>query len=334
MRPAGRTLPLNAPTQTPPHVLNGERRELDDPRAGRISYYVAGPESSGRSGRPSAEVPILLVHSINASASAHEVHPLFEAFRQRRPTYAIDLPGYGHSERSDRTYRQQLMVDGLLAVIARMRADHGGSVVDALAVSISCEFLAKAALAEPAALRSLALVSPTGFARNAPTRGPPEADCGRPAVLRVLNVSWIGQPLFKLLRSPASIRFFLRKTWGRKEIDEEFFRVSCRMARFPGAHRAPFHFLSGFLFGADMPTVYSQLTHPVWMVHGTRGDFTDYRKADRIVDKENWAISVLPTGALPYFEMPETFVEHYDEVLERIDAGRPVSTAKEKGPRR
>jgi pimeloyl-ACP methyl ester carboxylesterase len=309
---------------TPPHALNGERRELDDPRAGRISYYVAGPDASAPSDGPTTRVPILLVHSINASASAHEVRPLFETFRHRRPTYALDLPGYGHSERSDRTYRQQLMVEGLQAMIARMRSDHDCSAVDALAVSISCEFLAKAALAEPTTLRSLGLISPTGFAKNASTKGPPDADCGLPAVLRVLNVLWIGQPLFRLLRSPASIRFFLRKTWGRKEIDEEFFRVSCRMARCPGAHHAPFHFLSGFLFGADMPTVYSRLTQPVWLVHGTRGDFTDYRKADRVSDKDNWTVTVLPTGALPYFEMPEIFVERYDEFMERVDAGRPV----------
>ena len=38
--------------------------------------------------------PLLLLHSINASASAYEVKPLFEHYRQQRPVYAPDLPGF------------------------------------------------------------------------------------------------------------------------------------------------------------------------------------------------------------------------------------------------
>ncbi|WP_346775210.1 alpha/beta hydrolase [Wenzhouxiangella sp. XN79A] len=271
--------------------------------------------------REPAPNPILLVHSINASASAHEVRPLFAALAARGPTYAIDLPGYGHSERSERTYDQRLMIDALHAMIDRIRDENDRKPVDALAVSISCEFLARAALEAPATIRSLALVSPTGLAKNAFTRGPPDADCRKPAVLRVLEVPWIGQPLFRLLRSPTSIRFFLRKTWGRKAIDEEFFRISCLMARFPGAHRAPFHFLSGYLFGADMPTNYAALGLPTWLSHGVRGDFTDFSRAAVVADRPNWRITAFPTGALPYLELPERFLASYQDVLERVDDG-------------
>src|SRR3954454_20931708 len=65
--------------QLPPAVT-GERRGIDR-RAGRLSYCGAGNGP-----------PLLLVHSINAAASAYEVRPIFE--RERRRFYAVDLPGY------------------------------------------------------------------------------------------------------------------------------------------------------------------------------------------------------------------------------------------------
>jgi pimeloyl-ACP methyl ester carboxylesterase len=262
------------------------------------------------------------VHSINASASAHEVRPLFDAFRARRRTYAIDLPGYGYSERSDRTYCQGLMVDALLAVISDIRSDNDQSPIDALAVSLSCEFLAKAAIASPGSIRSLALVSPTGFARNSPSRGPPDADCRIPMAYRILTLPLLGRALFALLTSAPSIRFFLRKTWGRKEIDEEMFRTSCRLARYPDAHRAPFHFLSGYLFSADILTTYERLTQPVWLSHGVRGGFTDFSRTDAISRKPNWRMTRFPTGALPYFEIPTTFVDEYEKFLGLAAAGQ------------
>ena len=37
------------------------------------------------------------MHSVNASASAFEVAPLYDHYRQTRPTYAVDLPGFGYA---------------------------------------------------------------------------------------------------------------------------------------------------------------------------------------------------------------------------------------------
>jgi pimeloyl-ACP methyl ester carboxylesterase len=71
------------------------------------------------------------------------------------------------------------MAASIVAATREIARRHGGSTVDVLAVSLSCEFLAKAALQAPDLIRSLALVSPTGFAKNASRKGSPEDDCGR-----------------------------------------------------------------------------------------------------------------------------------------------------------
>ena len=143
-----------------PPAVSGERFEFDS-AAGRISAYVAGQGA-----------PLLLVHSVNAAASVAEVRPLFEHYARTRTVFALDLPGYGFSERSDRDYTPRLMTDALLAMREPMRRRCGEQPVDALAVSLASEFLARAAVEAPQAWRSLALVSPTGFSGSRSRREP------------------------------------------------------------------------------------------------------------------------------------------------------------------
>jgi pimeloyl-ACP methyl ester carboxylesterase len=301
-----------------PDVLSGDRRDLHDSSAGRISYASDGPGTAQSPEGPSSR-PILLIHSINASASAHEIKPIYDDLKSDRPVYAMDLPGFGHSERSDRPYLQELMVDSILAMVEAIRSETGTDAVDTLAVSLSCEFLAKAALKRAETIHSLALVSPTGFARNTPRKGPPEDSIGKPGVLKFLNGTRAGSFLFKLLTSEWSIRFFLRKTWGSKDIDEDMFRTSVRMARHPGAEHAPFHFISGFLFSAGIQAVLRAVRQPVWFAHGTRGDFNDFSRTDGITEQDNWTTRCFETGAMAYFEVPDSFMENYRRFLDGLD---------------
>lgn len=312
---------MNPSDASLPHVLSGQRHDIQDREAGRISYYVDGP-SSGESDSGTASTPLLLIHSINAAPSAHEVKPLFDHYKQTRPTYALDLPGFGHSERSDRPYNQALMVRAIHAVVEQVRADQAGQAVDALSVSLAGEFLAKAAVERPDHIRSVAMVSPTGLARITKTHGPPEADIGKPGVYRFLSRPAVGKNLYKLLTSRPSIRFFLKKTFGRKEIDEELFEHASRLSRTPNAHRAPLHFIAGYLFSADIQSVFRRLVQPVWLSHGVRGDFVDFTRSEGIADQPNWKTTVFQTGAMPYFEILDDFVREYDQFLAEVNAGK------------
>jgi hypothetical protein len=114
------------------------------------------------------------------------------------------------------------------------------------------------------------------------------------------------------------IRYFLRRTWGAQEIDEALWAYDVITTRQPGAEHAPLCFLAAELFSADIHTVYEQLAMPVWMSHGVRGDFTDYRGKVIVEGRPNWRFSVFPTGALPYFEVPSSFCEAYDTFLASV----------------
>lgn len=289
-----------------PPALGGERLEFDS-AAGGLSCYVAGRGA-----------PLLLVHSVNAAASAAEVRPLYEHWRGTRTVFAVDLPGYGHSERSERDYTPRLMTDALHATLAQIAQRCGPGPVDALAVSLGCEFLARAAVEAPGRYRSLALVSPTGFRGRRLRHGPPGSVVGAPWIGRVLRGPGWGGPLFRALTRPGVIRYFLRRTWGARDIDEALWAHDVLTTRMPGAEHAPLAFLSARLFSNDVNTLYERLTLPVWMSHGVRGDFTDYRGKVSVEGRPNWRFTVFSTGALPYFEVPETFnAAFHSECLSR-----------------
>jgi pimeloyl-ACP methyl ester carboxylesterase len=278
---------------------------MHDPLAGDLEFY--GSHDAG----PTARSPVLLVHSINAAASAFEIRPLFERLALSRPTYAIDLPGFGRSDRSDRIYSPRLMTDAILAAVAAIRGRHGGVRVDALALSLSCESLARAAIEAAGAFRTLGLVSPTGLGRRR-FDGPAGGNRGLSLMRSILRRRWIGGPMYRLLTRPRVIRYFLARTFGRPEIDPDLWAYAILTAGQPGAEHAPLWFLSGHLFSTDATQLYEALPGRVWLSHGVRGDFVDYRGADAVLERRRgWSRDIFDTGALPHFELPDAFAAAY-----------------------
>jgi pimeloyl-ACP methyl ester carboxylesterase len=289
-----------------PAALAGERRVMESP-AGRLSYYVDG-----------AGPPLLLVHSINAAGSAYEVKPVYERYRASRTVYALDLPGFGFSDRAPRDYTPRLMTDAVHAMTREILRRHGEGPIDALALSLASEFLARAASESPGAFRSLALVSPTGFSGDTPRDGPSGSTLGNATLYRVLTFPLWRQGIFSALTSLPSIRYFLRKTWGSADIDEGMVAYDYLTTHQPGASNAPYRFVAGYLFSNDISRIYDGLAMPVFMAHGVRGDFQDYRRKSSIAGKANWTVRVFDTGALPYFERPQEFAREYDAFLGRL----------------
>jgi pimeloyl-ACP methyl ester carboxylesterase len=255
----------------------------------------------------------LLIHSINAAASSYEVRPLFESLAASRPTYALDLPGFGGSARPPRRYTPRLLCDAVLAAMVRLRERSATDQVDLVGVSTGCELVARVALERPGAVRRLALFSPTGVDRRGPRRGPPGSTLGRPWVRGALEP--VGGPLFRALTRPRVIRYFLEHTFGRREIDEGLQAYAVQTANVAGAEHAPVSFLCGDLFSGDITTVYEGLRLPVWVGHGTRGDFTDYRGLAPLVRTNGFRVVTYDTGALPYFEAPQRVAADLERFL-------------------
>lgn len=298
---------LVVPHELPlPNAVSGERRELSSATAGQLSYYTAGEGE-----------PLLLIHSINAAASSYEVRPIYEHYAPSRKVYALDLPGFGFSERSDRSYTPRLFTDAVLAMVEEIQRETGAEQIDALALSLSSEFLARAASERPEAFRSLALVSPTAFSAGDRYYEESGSTRGIPALQSVYKVPLWSQAFFDGLNSRASQRYYLGKTFGSEHIDKGLLEYSYQTAHQPGARFAPLTFISGTLFSADIDRVYDQLDMPVWLAHGTHGDFQDYTGVGKVQNRPNWKVREFPTGALPHFELLDVFTSDYDAFLNR-----------------
>ena len=313
--PILRPLALSAADGLPAPV-SGQRHEIGSP-VGRLSYYAASPAADSK------KPPMLLLHSVNAAGSAYEIGPLYEHYRQSRSVYALELPGFGHSERGKREYTVRMMTDAILLVVREIQDVHGRGPIDALAVSLSSEFLARAVTEMPLEIRSLALVSPTGFSRRSANAKWRNGTRGMPLLHGFLEFPPWSARLFRLLTSRAGIRFFLKKTWGSPDIDEGLAEYDYLTTHQPGAQHAPYYFVSGFLFSEDIMQIYRSLTLPVWMSHGIRGDFVDYRNTTQVAGRANWTIREFPTGAMPHFEAKAAFVMAYDAFLAGVP---PVSS--------
>lgn len=310
------------PEHSLPPALSGRRFGVDT-TAGRIACYAAGPP-----GPANDPHPMVMLHSVNAAASAYEVRPLYEHYARTRPVHAPELPGFGSSQREDRVYSPRVMTDALHAAVDFARARHDGRPVDALAISLSCEFLARAAVERPDAFRSLALVSPTALDGKDPRHGPPGTTAGKPRLLAALQWPPLSEALFRALTARPVVRHFLRKTFGTRQIPEDLLEYDLLAAHCPGARHAPLYFVSGHLFSRDAGTLYESLRHPVWMCHGVRGDFQDYRGKRRLDARPNWTIRVFRSGALPHFEVAKEFVASYDRFLSGVHALAPSGRSR------
>lgn len=289
-----------------PPALDAERRTFSG-RAGQLSYYVAGHGA-----------PLLLIHSINAAASSYEVRPLFEHYRQSRRVYALDLPGFGFSDRSPRDYNINLYTDAIRDMLDEIARESGPAPLDALALSLSSEFLARVAVAHPERFRTLALITPTGFGKDEQFYGEPGSTRGNPRIRQIFELPLWSRPFFDLLNTQPSARFFLKQTFGSYEaIDQGLLDYDYLTAHQPEAQHAPYAFISGILFGADIDNVYEAIDTPVWLAYGERGQFNAIEDTAAVQARGNWTIQSYAAGALPFFEQPEAFFAAYEQFLQQ-----------------
>ena len=276
--------------------------------------------------------PLLLVHSVNAAASSAEMRTLYEHYRHDHSVFALDLPGFGLSERKDCDYTPRLMTDALHRTVALMRRSCGSQPVDAVALSLGCEFLARAACEAPAHFARLAFISPTGLDGQKSLRGAAGSTREVPGLHALLSQPLWAKALYGQLTRPAVVRYFLEKTFGSKQIDETAWAYAVATARQPGAHHAPLHFLARKLFSADIHRVYDTLPQPVWMGCGVRGDFADFRGLARVPGAARWSRSMFNTGAMPHLEVPQAFCRALDSYLDDDYNREPPSARKPSAP--
>jgi len=251
--------------------------------------------------------PLLLIHSINASASAYEVKPLFEYYQGKRPIYALELPGFGKSEREKRVYSPQLYADTIVDLLENTIQ----RPTDVLALSLSSEFAAIAALKRPELFKSLTLVSPTGLSKvDVAAVIPGET------IHKFISLPIITQGLFDVLTRRATIRYYLNQSF-MGDAPEDFINYAYITAHQPTARHAPLYFLSGQLFsGGVCENVYTKLNVPVLMLYDNDPNVSFERLPDLLKRNPKWqAERIAPSMGLPHWELLQATTAVLDEFL-------------------
>jgi pimeloyl-ACP methyl ester carboxylesterase len=231
--------------------------------------------------------------------------PVFSRYRANRPVIAMDLPGFGFSERSNQEYSPRLYHEAILEVLGR-EADGPADVV---ALSLGCEFAARAALIEPEKFHSLALISPTGFNGPRQMRAAQRADRAYSALS---NRLW-GRPLFDLIATKASLRFFLKQAFVGP-VPDDMIDYAYATSHQPGAQFAPLNFISGRLFTQGiLPAFYERLEMPA-LVLFDQDAFTGFERLPEVLRAHpNWrAARIIPSRGLPQFERMDDVAAELD----------------------
>ncbi len=270
-------LPLPDPVAADPTFVT-------TPGGGNVALYRGGPSEA---------TPILLVHSVNAAASAAEMKPLFDHLALDFSVTALDLPGYGKSDREPIEYDIDHMTDGVVAAIEDI-----GRPTHVIALSLGAEFAARAATIRPDLVASLTLISPTGFGGG--DSAPPEK------LGNVLRMPVIGQALYDGLTSQPTINYYLAKSFV-SDVDPGLSSYSYLTAHQPNARFAPAAFLSGKLFTRNATeTLYAKVTAPTLVLFDEDAYSSFAELAPFTSQHDLWtAQRIEGTKGLPQFDAPD-----------------------------
>jgi pimeloyl-ACP methyl ester carboxylesterase len=274
-----------------PEALDAPRQRIRVPDLGQLSYYRTGPDQ-GR--------PMVLIHSINAAPSAYEMKPLFQHYRAARPVLALDLPGFGFSDRPNRPYTPPVFIKALTEFLRQVV----GQPADLVALSLGAEFAAAVAASSPELVASLVMLSPTGFSSRTMRGG----EAGM-RLHGVLSLPGLSQGLYTALTSRPSIRYFLSRSFVGRPIPEDMVEYAYATTHQPGARYAPLCFLAGQLFAQDAPEqLFARVTQQVLVVYDRDPNINFDLLPGFLPGRENWrAERIAPTLGLPHWEkLPET----------------------------
>ena len=257
-------------------------------RRGHRVFFYSDMSAEGR--------PLVLLHSINAAPSSMEMRPLFEQYRGSRPVYALDLPGFGMSQRSIEAFDAPLFAES----IAEFCSTLAGDAPDVIALSLTGEFVARAVLEHGLSIASLTLISPTGLGDRLPP-GPDK----QARVRSVLNFAGVGRGLFSLLRTRPSIRYFFSMNFVGK-VPSPLIDYAVATTRENDAHRGPLTFLTMGLFTANASEVlFDKLNIPLLVLYD-RDPNVSFERLENLLKKPNCTSKrIYPTLGMPHWEQPD-----------------------------
>ncbi|ELZ14488.1 alpha/beta hydrolase fold protein [Haloterrigena salina JCM 13891] len=293
-------------------LLTKRAGDLENPLVGiERTYRWRGIETRYTVAGDPNDPDLLLCHGIYAGASSHEFRPIVERLAEDYHVIAVDLPGFGRSERPPLVYSATLYAEFL-----RDFADEVTDEPIVVATSLTGAFAVGAAAETESSDRDdfeqLVLICPTD-----------ETADERPWVRTLVRAPVVGTTLYNLLASKPSIRYFYDRDgyYDSDRIDDETVDYAWRSAHQPGARYASASFSSGTLDpDFDLQTELAGLETPTTLVWGRDADLVPLREGRDLAEAADTDLVVIDYATqLPHAEHPDKFVEYLTAELPHVD---------------
>ena len=233
---------------------------------------------------PSAGTPLLLIHGLGGSIDSWQES--LEAFAKTHRVMAIDLPGFGHSDKPDRTYSIPFYRD----FVARFIKERSFPI-SLLGSSLGGQIAAEVAIKYPQLVSKLALISPAGL--------PPFSFKGTSALRKYVRITKAG--------SAGEVRQVLESIDDTPVSDNYAESVYERISM-AGARNA---FLSALEQSARAPRLGGRLKRircPIMVIWGQNDPMIPPKYAAPFVGLDNCRLVLLEhCGHRPHAAAPEIF---------------------------
>ena len=238
-------------------------------RHGRIFYKELGIGNSG--------VPIVFVHGIGAGSSSFMWRKNFDPLGQSFRVYALDLLGFGFSDKpAAAPYSADLYVE----LVSDFIREVAGGPANVVASSLGASYAVRVAAEHPELVNAMILNAPAGYDTLNTRPGMAGA-----AFYGLLQSPVLGTSFYNVMASERSIRDYARRTlfYDYRRVTNRFVSHLYATSHQAGAQHAIAAFLAGYL-NVDMRLAFSRLTQRVILVWGKQDFTSPVSKASALLD--------------------------------------------------
>jgi pimeloyl-ACP methyl ester carboxylesterase len=235
---------------------------------GRVFYKSLGAATSAP--------PLVFVHGIGAGSSSFMWRKNFDDLAQHFRVYALDLLGFGFSDKpATAPYSADLYVELITDFIREV----SGYPANLIASSLGAAYAIRVADEHPELVNAMVLNGPAGS--DSLNRRPGMAGA---AFYGLLQSPVLGTSFYNVMASERSIREYARDHlfYNQHRVTDRLVTNLYATSHQPGAQHAIAAFLSGYL-NTDTRSPFSRLTQPTVLVWGKQDTTTPLEKGVSLV---------------------------------------------------
>ncbi len=277
-------------------ILNQSDCNYYEWRFGKIRYMKKGSGS-----------PLLLIHDLTSGSSSFEFSRIYNELSTTNEVYAMDLLGYGLSDKPNMTYTNylyvQLIVDFIKIVI--------GKKANVVAVGDSCAAAVMACHNDPDVIKNIILINPQSLSK---LNLPPNHNT---KLLKfMIDMPILGTFIYNMLTSKDNYRKLFREEYfyDNSAVTEDMIAAYAEASHIPD-HNAKYSFSSyiGRYINANIVHALKEIDHSIYILYGKGKN--DIEGVTDIYLSYNSAIEkfgIDKASHLPHMENP-------DEVLKQLE---------------